>query len=280
MLAAFKVWSSPTKEDESEEDKSEDESEDESVTRCLPPNETGITLDGAAFRPPHEPNVDAGGAWDLTDEPECPVCLEPWGVDDGAELKFQGTPTSCSMAWSLTLIATQVDEGSSICARCLRHLCPTCAPQLDGRCPLCRGTFPDADERMVLLENHVASGKRLAMTCLGECYLYGHVGCPQDASKALPLLQRAAELGESDALAYMGAAFMESWAVSRDAAKGVAYLRLAARHDHADALNDLGAALASGVGALVDRAAAARLFKRAAERGHSRAAANLADLAA
>jgi hypothetical protein len=49
MLAAFKVWSSPTKEDESE-DKSEDESEDESVTRCLPPNETGITLDGAVFR--------------------------------------------------------------------------------------------------------------------------------------------------------------------------------------------------------------------------------------
>lgn len=127
-----------------------------------------------------------------------------------------------------------VDEGSSICARCLRHLCPTCAPQLDGRCPLCRGTFPDADERMVLLENHVASGKRLAMTCLGECYLYGHVGCPQDASKALPLLQRAAELGESDALAYMGAAFMECWAVPRDAAKGVAYLRLAARYDHAD----------------------------------------------
>ena len=62
------------------------------------------------------------------------------------------------------------------------------------------------------------------MTCLGECYLYGHVGCPQDAAKALPLLQQAAELGESDALAYLGAAFMEGWAVARDEAKAVAYL--------------------------------------------------------
>ena len=225
---------------------------DDSVTRSLPPLEAPTTLDGAAFRPPVEPNVgDAAGAWDLEDEPECPVCLEPWAVD----------------------------EGSSICARCLRHICPRCAPRLDGRCPLCRGLFPDSKERMALLEDHVAAGRRLAMTCLGECYLYGHVGCPQDAAKALPLLQQAAELGESDALAYLGAAFMEGWAVAKDEAKAVAYLRLAARRDHADALNDLAAALASGTGAPVDKAQAARLFQRAAERGHSRAAANLANLA-
>ena len=224
---------------------------DDSVTRSLPPLEAPTTLDGAAFRPPTEPNVDdVAGAWDLHDEPECPVCLEPWAVD----------------------------EGSSICARCLRHICPRCAPRLDGRCPLCRGLFPDAAERMTLLEGHVAAGRRLAMTCLGECYLYGHVGCPQDAAKALPLLQQAAELGESDALAYLGAAFMEGWAVAKDEAKAVAYLRLAARRDHADALNDLAAALASGTGTTEDKAQAAELFKRAAERGHSRAAANLANL--
>jgi hypothetical protein len=194
---------------------------DDSVTRSLPPLEEPTVLDGAAFRPPVEPNVgDAAGAWDLEDEPECPVCLEPWAVD----------------------------EGSSICARCLRHICPRCAPRLDGRCPLCRGLFPDSKERMTLLEDHVAAGRRpalcgnqpfsrmreaprkfdfytgLAMTCLGECYLYGHVGCPQDAAKALPLLQQAAELGESDALAYLGAAFMEGWAVARDEAKAVAYV--------------------------------------------------------
>ena len=106
-----------------------------------------------------------------------------------------------------------------------------------------------------------------------------YVGCPQDAAKALPLLQQAAELGESDALAYLGAAFMEGWAVAKDEAKAVAYLRLAARRDHADALNDLAAALASGTGTNVDKAQAARLFQRAAERGHSRAAAYLANLA-
>ena len=31
-------------------------------------------------------------------------------------------------------------------------------------------------------------------------------------------------MGESDALAYLGAAFMEGWAVARDEAKAVAYL--------------------------------------------------------
>ena len=98
--------------------------------------------------------------------------------------------------------------------------------------------------------------------------------------RRLPLLQKAAELGESDALAYLGAAFMEGWAVAKDEAKAVAYLRLAARRGHADALNDLAAALASGTGAPVDKAQAARLFQRAAERGHSRAAANLANLGA
>ena len=277
--AALNLWSSrddppaATTDDESHETSASES--DDSVTRSLPPLEAPTTLDGAAFRPPTEPNVgDAAGAWDLHDEPECPVCLEPWAVD----------------------------EGSSICARCLRHICPRCAPRLDGRCPLCRGLFPDSKERMTLLEDHVAAGRRpalcgnqpfsrmreaprkfdfytgLAMTCLGECYLYGHVGCPQDAAKALPLLQQAAELGESDALAYLGAAFMEGWAVARDEAKAVAYLRLAARRDHADALNDLAAALASGTGTNVDKAQAARLFKRAAERGHSRAASNLANL--
>ena len=77
----------------------------------------------------------------------------------------------------------------------------------------------------------------------------------------MPLLQQAAELGESDALAYLGAAFMEGWAVAKDEAKAVAYLRLAARRDHADALNDLAAALASGTGCLVDKAQAAELFR-------------------
>ena len=245
---------------------------DDSVTRSLPPLETSTTLDGAAFRPPTEPNVDdAAGAWDLHDEPECPVCLEPWAVADRAKSNYYSEAHERPRA-------AQVDEGSSICARCLRHICPRCAPRLDGRCPLCRGLFPDAKERMTLLENHVAAGRRLAMTCLGECYLYGHVGCPQDAAKALPLLQQAAELGESDALAYLGAAFMEGWAVARDEAKAVAYLRLAARRDHEDALNDLAAALASGTGTNVDKAQAAKLFQRAAERGHSRAAANLAAL--
>ena len=201
--AALNLWSShDTARDDPPAAKSDDESHetsasesdeshetsasesDDSVTRSLPPLEAPTTLDGAAFRPPIEPNVDdAAGAWDLHDEPECPVCLEPWAVD----------------------------EGSSICARCLRHICPRCAPRLDGRCPLCRGLFPDAAERMKLLENHVAAGRRLAMTCLGECYLYGHVGCPQDAAKALPLLQQAAELGESDALAYLGAACVAVW---------------------------------------------------------------------
>ena len=64
---------------------------DDSVTRSLPPLEAPTTLDGAAFRPPIEPNVgDAAGAWDLEDEPECPVCLEPWAVGDPRRSQIPG----------------------------------------------------------------------------------------------------------------------------------------------------------------------------------------------
>ena len=84
--AALNLWSShdtarddppaATTDDESRETSASES--DDSVTRSLPPLEAPTTLDGAAFRPPTEPNVgDAAGAWDLHDEPECPVCLEP-----------------------------------------------------------------------------------------------------------------------------------------------------------------------------------------------------------
>ena len=221
--AALNLWSShdtarddppaATTDDESHETSASES--DESVTRSLPPLEEPTTLDGAAFRPPTEPNVgDAAGAWDLHDEPECPVCLEPWAVADRAKSNYYSEAHERPRA-------AQVDEGSSICARCLRHICPRCAPRLDGRCPLCRGLFPDSKERMTLLEDHVAAGRRpalcgnrpfsrmreaprkfdfytgLAMTCLGECYLYGHVGCPQDATKASPPVHESNVRGAS-----------------------------------------------------------------------------------
>ena len=108
--AALNLWSShDTARDDPPAAKSDDESHetsasesdeshetsasesDDSVTRSLPPLEAPTTLDGAAFRPPLEPNVDdAAGAWDLHDEPECPVCLEPWAVAARVEVKFQG----------------------------------------------------------------------------------------------------------------------------------------------------------------------------------------------
>ena len=86
--AALNLWSShDTARDDPPTTTTDDEASasesDDSVTRSLPPLEAPTTLDGAAFRPPTEPNVDdAAGAWDLHDEPECPVCLEPWAVGD------------------------------------------------------------------------------------------------------------------------------------------------------------------------------------------------------
>ena len=100
--AALNLWSShdtarddppaATTDDETHESHDTSASEsDESVTRSLPPLEAPTTLDGAAFRPPIEPNVDdAAGAWDLEDEPECPVCLEPWAVGDPRRSQIPG----------------------------------------------------------------------------------------------------------------------------------------------------------------------------------------------
>ena len=122
--AALNLWSShdtarddppaATTDDESHETSASSEGEesvtrsletsasesDDSVTRSLPPLEAPTTLDGAAFRPPIEPNVDdAAGAWDLHDEPECPVCLEPWAVADPRRSQIPGARETASMAW-------------------------------------------------------------------------------------------------------------------------------------------------------------------------------------
>mmetsp|Transcript_6299 Transcript_6299/g.19880 ORF Transcript_6299/g.19880 Transcript_6299/m.19880 type:complete len:180 (-) Transcript_6299:81-620(-) len=103
-------------------------------------------LDPDKFVPPDDERSDGGAsdAWDLEEE-VCPVCLEPWDLD----------------------------QGSTLCVRCLRHVCAPCAGRCD-RCPLCRGDYPGAAERRRLLEQHVIEGKRVAMTSLGECYLFGH----------------------------------------------------------------------------------------------------------
>ena len=94
--AALNLWSShDTARDDPPTTTTDDEisasESDDSVTRSLPPLEAPTTLDGAAFRPPTEPNVgDAAGAWDLHDEPECPVCLEPWAVGDPRRSQIPG----------------------------------------------------------------------------------------------------------------------------------------------------------------------------------------------
>jgi len=89
-----------THESDSESHETSASESDDSVTRSLPPLETSTTLDGAAFRPPTEPNVDdAAGAWDLHDEPECPVCLEPWAVGDPRRSQIPGARETASMAW-------------------------------------------------------------------------------------------------------------------------------------------------------------------------------------
>ena len=81
---------------------------------------------------------DASDAWDLEEE-VCPVCLEPWDLD----------------------------QGSTLCVRCLRHVCAPCAGRCD-RCPLCRGDYPGAAERRRLLEQHVIEGKRVAICAVTD----------------------------------------------------------------------------------------------------------------
>ena len=90
---------------------------------------------------------------------------------------------------------------------CLRNICLSCARTSgESPCPLCRAPWPrNGKEEQALLSKWADAAHPQAFFVLGEQYL---TGCLRDVKPDLPkatrLLERAADLGHTGAMARLG----------------------------------------------------------------------------
>jgi len=172
--------------------------------------------------------------------PRCPVCLEDWDVN--------APPT--------------------ILLCCCQNLCNKCADLMIQKklpCPLCRTSYPESTkEGMALLRRNVEKECPEAIRHLGSIYSRGQFGLVPSPKKAARLFQRAADLGNVEAMLNVGVAHMNGSGVKLDKKKAVKYYRMAADRGMPNAQFALGMCYDNGNGVAQDYAEATRLYKLAA----------------
>ena len=103
-------------------------------------------------------------------------------------------------------------------------------------------------------------------------------GVRRNPARALDWYRRAADQGQADAQAILGAKYYAGEDVERDLAAAYAWTTLAAERGHADAMHNLAVMYIDGESMAQDYAQALRWALRAAEQGHALAAHSLATL--
>ena len=94
--------------------------------------------------------------------------------------------------------------------------------------------------------------------------LFGLVATvPLEAQDQLEALLQAAEQGNAEAQAGLGAAYWTGAGIPADPAEAVRWFRMAARQDHAGVQYNLGVAYSNGVGVSRDKAEAVQWFRTA-----------------
>ena len=145
----------------------------------------------------------------------------------------------------------RIRTGSCYQSCCGKTICSGCvyAPVYDDqgnkvdntKCPFCRTPQPKSDEDVVKrLEKRVEFNDIQAMLNVGLNYSVGEDGYPQDYTKALEVLHRAAELGYAQAYTNIGYAYNHGEGVEVDEEKAIHYYELAAIGGDAVARFNLG----------------------------------------
>ena len=133
-----------------------------------------------------------------SEEDDCPICQLPLPLD-----------------WSQ----------SSFQACCMKLVCDGCilAAQKSGMtdCAFCRAPMPETSQVLAMVQRRVDAGDPVAIYFLGGKYLDGDDGLEKDVTKAIELLERAAELGVQDAHYSLGYLYDEGTYVEEDTAKAM-----------------------------------------------------------
>ena len=127
---------------------------------------------------------------------------------------------------------------------------------------------------MANLRRHADMGVPEAITSLGNTYRDGKLGLVKSAKKAARLYERAAELGDVDAMTNLGTLYGFGNGVKMNKKKAAKLYRMAADAGHTSALVLLGGLMHQKK----DFSESVRLFGLAAARGSSIALYNLADI--
>ena len=166
------------------------------------------------------------------------------------------TPPSSAARVALGLLLTLLGADLAVGAQ-------DSAPVLVSRTGGGGGTWADLKE----LQAAAAQGNPKAETHLGEMLLRGD-GVPQDETRAVALLEKAARAGQSAAAFRIGMLLSHGDnGVARDHVRALAYFQAAAAGGEAEAFFNLGAAHANGRGVKRDYAEALGWLIVARQRG-------------
>jgi len=148
------------------------------------------------------------------------------------------------------LLLPLMESGWRYYVCCGKVICGGCcyAPVYDNqgnivekKCSFCRTLLPTTDEELISrYKKRMKAGDPIAIYNLGIYYRNGMHGLPQDYTKALELLHRAAELGCTEAYCNIGIAYDNGKGVEIDATKARYYFELAAMMGNETARYNLG----------------------------------------
>lgn len=183
-------------------------------------------------------------------------------------LKLQGAPvserfgSSCPICWE----PWDVNEGGRVWTCCFRKVCNTCTTKTqDSPCSFCRAAPPILSEALAQIRRHAENGVPEAITDLAGAYRYGDYGLVKDMKMAVKLYKRAATLGDADAMVCLGHRYEHGDGVRQSLKKAQELYRTAASRGHYLAQNNLGSCLRQ-VGKLEEAFA---MTMRAAEQGYA-----------
>ena len=133
---------------------------------------------------------------------------------------------------------------------CMKTLCNGCNLAAKKRgicdCPFCRTRLPDPgddESQLERIQNRVKVNDPVAVYYLGTCYRDGDQGLEKDVTRAVELLQRAAELGTKKAHFDLGYIFDEGTddkGIDKDMTRALDHYELAAKQGHVIARYNLG----------------------------------------
>jgi len=140
------------------------------------------------------------------EEDDCPICQLPLPLD-----------------WS--------QSSFQVC--CMTVVCDGCISAVRKRgmddCAFCRAPMPEEHSQVLaMIQKRVDVGDPMAMMHLGNNYAEGEYGLEKDATRAVELYERAAELGLKEAHCTLGYMYGTGKDIEKDTAKAIRHYEAAA----------------------------------------------------